>query len=266
MAEPARVAAPQRPRLTEAALQAFVRELVDAVDPVEVILFGSHAYGEPTEASDVDLLLVMETDLPRRERKHAVWEAMGSWPSQIDLHIRTPGEIQRALAIGNFFVREIATRGRVLYARGPLCHPTGATPPLDYSFPLGGEVDEVTDPLAWVERAEGDYAMAISALRRKRPLTSEACFHVQQSIEKYFKAALVSRGQGFPKIHKLVELADLLAGQGIFVPLDGPRLEKLTEYAVATRYPGAEPTVEEARGALDMARAVRRFVRRLIGI
>lgn len=255
-----------RPPLTEEVLQTIVQRLVDVLHPEEIVLFGSHAYGEPREESDVDLLVIMQTDVPLRERWRPVWESVRDLRYSLDIQVRTPAEIERALAIGNFFVREIATRGRVLYARGALCHPTGATAPLDLTFPVGGEVDEVTDPMAWVQHAEDDYSTSLSALRRKRPMTTIACFHIQQCIEKYLKAALVSRGQGFPKTHELPDLANLLDSIGIFVPIERPRLEALTKYAVATRYPGHEPTPEEAREALTDGRTVRRFVRRLLGI
>jgi HEPN domain-containing protein len=39
------------------------------------------------------------------------------------------------------------------------------------------------DPLAWVQRAEEDYAVAQSSLRRKRPFTYIACFHAQQCAD-----------------------------------------------------------------------------------
>jgi HEPN domain-containing protein len=40
----------------------------------------------------------------------------------------------------------------------------------------------------------------------------------------------------------------------------------LSDHAVRTRYPGEEPTVDEAREALRTARAVRRFARQLLGV
>lgn len=60
-------------------------------------------------------------------------------------------------------------------------------------------MSEVTDPLAWVMRAEEDYAIATASLRRKRTWTYGACFHAQQCAEKDLKAMLVARGQPFPK-------------------------------------------------------------------
>jgi HEPN domain-containing protein len=65
---------------------------------------------------------------------------------------------------------------------------------------------------AWIERAEEDYAIARSALRRKLPLTYIACFHAQQCAEKYLKALLVSRGQSFPIVEHLKKVAWIIPG------------------------------------------------------
>lgn len=68
---------------------------------------------------------------------------------------------------------------------------------------------EANDPLAWVTRAEEDFALAQAALRRKQPLVSGACFHAQQCAEKYMKALLISKGADFPKTHDLLLLNNL---------------------------------------------------------
>jgi len=127
-------------------------------------------------------------------------------------------------------------------------------------------MSDPTDPLAWVARAEEDYALARSALRRKVPLTYGATFHAQQCAEKYLKALLVARGQEFPKTHDLAALSDLCHRSGIVVPVDQDALQRLAAYAVQVRYPGEDPTPEEAREALQTAQAVRRFARRLLGL
>ncbi len=252
-------------RVSEEMLGTIVQRLRDALDPEEIVLFGSQAYGEPNLDSDVDILIIMHSDLPRRERKNLAFAALRGIRRQVDTHVYTPDEIRHALEIGNFFVREMAIRGRVLYTRGPLCHPNGCEGPLDLTFEIGGEVDEVTDPQGWVAKAEEDHETARIILRRKKPFTAIACFHVQQCVEKYFKAVLVARGQGFPKIHDLVELAEFMEQHGMIVPFSADSLKKLTKCAVEARYPGHEPTIEDVREALAMAQTVRRFARRLIG-
>jgi HEPN domain-containing protein len=48
-------------------------------------------------------------------------------------------------------------------------------------------MSDVNDPLSWVTRAEEDYDVARTSLRRKKPYTHTACFHAQQCAEKYLK-------------------------------------------------------------------------------
>lgn len=126
-------------------------------------------------------------------------------------------------------------------------------------------MSDVNDPAAWVVYAEEDYTMARSALRRKQPFTYSACFHAQQCAEKYLKALLVSRGAEFPKTHDLLLLSGLCERIGILVAVDAKRLNTLSDYAVRARYPGEEPTPEDARDAYATAQVVRHFARALLG-
>jgi HEPN domain-containing protein len=127
-------------------------------------------------------------------------------------------------------------------------------------------MSEFNDPMDWVARAEEDYVLAGSALRRKQPLLYGACFHAQQCAEKYLKAILVANGQTFPKTHDLLVLNDLCISVGVFVVVDVDRLDLLSAYAVKVRYPGDDPLLEEAQSALNTAKTVRRFARKLLGV
>jgi len=96
------------------AIKKFTDEVAWRFRPVRIILFGSYAYGHPTPDSDVDLLVVMpcqgrtlDTALRIRQTVEA------GFP--LDLLVRTPRELQRRLALGDFFLREIVTKGKVLY-------------------------------------------------------------------------------------------------------------------------------------------------------
>ena len=124
---------------------------------------------------------------------------------------------------------------------------------------------EITDPLAWAARAEEDFILARTALRRKQPLTYGACFHAQQCAEKYIKALLVSAGADFPKTHDLLMLNNLCSTNGILLEIDPKHLNTLTDYAVRTRYPGSDPTVQDAKEALELAKLVRNFAREFLG-
>lgn len=127
-------------------------------------------------------------------------------------------------------------------------------------------MSDVNDPLAWIERAEEDYLLARSALRRKNPLTYGACFHAQQCAEKYLKAILVARGVVFAKVHDLLLLSDQCEKAGVIVAIEAKQLNTLSDYAVRIRYPGEDPTPDEAREAIEIAKAVRRFARTFLGV
>ena len=95
------------------AIQKIVREL----SPQKIVLFGSYAYGNPNPHSDVDLLVIMETDQSYKERSWAVSRLLLPRPFPVDILVKTPGEVEEALESGDFFLEEILSRGKVLYER-----------------------------------------------------------------------------------------------------------------------------------------------------
>jgi predicted nucleotidyltransferase len=98
-------------------LSSVIARLVEHVQPDSVILFGSYAYGTPTPDSDVDLLVVVESDRPYRDRYLWVAEALSPRPFPIDLIVLTPAELRHRLASSQPFFTEIRRRGQVLYER-----------------------------------------------------------------------------------------------------------------------------------------------------
>ena len=98
-------------------LPAVVERIVYELHPEKIVLFGSYAYGKPTPDSDVDLLVVMETTAPDKERYLAVCRLLRPRPFPVDILVKTPQEIARALEKGDFFIQEITSRGKVLYER-----------------------------------------------------------------------------------------------------------------------------------------------------
>lgn len=127
-------------------------------------------------------------------------------------------------------------------------------------------MNETNNPLAWVAHAEEDFILARAALKRKQPLAFGACFHAQQCAEKYIKALLISKGADFPKTHDLLMLSNLCSANGIFLEIDPKHLNTLTDYAVRTRYPGNDPTAEDAKEAVELAKMVRSLARGFLGL
>jgi HEPN domain-containing protein len=127
-------------------------------------------------------------------------------------------------------------------------------------------MSNVNDPLDWAKYADQDWLMAKSALRRKTPLPLPACFHAQQCAEKCLKALLIAQSAPFPKTHDLLTLDNLCNQAGVitgFSPID---LTVLADHAVEARYPGNEPNIQDAKEAIGIAKTVRNFTRKWLGI
>lgn len=94
------------------------RTLVAEYSPSKIILFGSHAGGNPTEDSDIDLLIIKETNDRFLDRSRSVRRILSGKHKYIPLDpiVLTPDEIEGRLAIGDQFIGEIIAKGKVLYA------------------------------------------------------------------------------------------------------------------------------------------------------
>jgi uncharacterized protein len=95
-------------------IQEFSQEVVDKFQPDKIILFGSYAYGEPNQDSDVDMLVILPFEGGPVHKAIEVRQAI-DYHFPLDLLTRTPEHIQQRLDMGDFFVRDIVQKGRVLY-------------------------------------------------------------------------------------------------------------------------------------------------------
>ena len=110
-----------RPPVTEALLTDITRRIVEKFQPYKVVLFGSYAYGTPDLDSDVDLLVVMDSDESIVQRIRRVMEVAKMRFLPMDIIVRTPAEVAERLAMGDFFLAEILEKGKVLYRRESAC-------------------------------------------------------------------------------------------------------------------------------------------------
>lgn len=93
-----------------------VQQIVRKYQPEKVILFGSYAKGNANPDSDVDLLVIIDTQQSTWDLAVEISLALKhSFP--MDIIVRTPKEIDRRLKYGDFFVRNIVDHGKVLYER-----------------------------------------------------------------------------------------------------------------------------------------------------
>ena len=100
--------------ITPSQIHQVSNEIARRFQPERIILFGSYAYGTPTEDSDVDLLIIMPFE--GRTAKEAV-EIRGAVYAgfAMDLIPITPERLKYRLEIEDFFLREVVEKGKVLY-------------------------------------------------------------------------------------------------------------------------------------------------------
>ena len=80
-------------------------------------------------------------------------------------------------------------------------------------------------------------AVAVHAFKKLPELDfSIIGFHAQQSVEKCLKAVMAVHELEFPRTHELATLHALLVTNGVEVPFSTAVLNRLTPYAVTSRY------------------------------
>jgi len=98
-------------------IEPIVKEVARDLRLQRVILFGSLARGTQSERSDIDLIVVRETNERFVERPTEIlmmlYEKLRGWV--IDVLVYTPEEYERMLAHGNFFLTRAVREGRIVY-------------------------------------------------------------------------------------------------------------------------------------------------------
>ena len=100
--------------------QEKIKEITDKIvkeyKPEKIILFGSWAWGKPGPDSDVDLLIIKKTENTRETAKE-IDGSIFPRPFPIDLIVYTPAQLKKRKNMNDFFIKDIITKGKVLYAR-----------------------------------------------------------------------------------------------------------------------------------------------------
>ena len=100
--------------MTNQAISAFANQIVEHFRPQKIVLFGSYAYGKPNADSDVDMLVIMP--FKGKGARKAAEILLATDPRfAIDLLVRTPQQIKSRIKLGDFFIREVIQKGKVLY-------------------------------------------------------------------------------------------------------------------------------------------------------
>ena len=248
--------------VTREEIQATCDDIVREFAPLQVILFGSYAYGMPTEDSDVDLLVVM--DIPKSEFTRKAIEIHQRIPRRfsMDLWVRSPEEIAYRVSYNDWFFREITEKGESLHGSDAACNVKNLQF-THYGINLAEKEKNGMNPLTleWVEKAEGDYRIAKWGQQAPDPVYDAICFHAQQCIEKYLKAWLQEADIHTPRTHNLQEFLDIIVQTLPTWSHWQPDFKIITVYAVDPRYPGDSRTAEDTQHAMHVCDEVRQAVR-----
>ena len=96
-------------------IKALALRIANAIHPQKIILFGSHSTGRYESDSDIDFFIITESRKRPAERVMDVWDAIYPAPCPVDIMVRTPAEIKKRLKIGDFFIKDILEKGKILY-------------------------------------------------------------------------------------------------------------------------------------------------------
>ena len=242
-------------------IQATCNDIVREFSPLQVILFGSYAYGTPTEDSDVDMFVVM--DILKSETWQQRCEIKARIPTRfpLDLQVRSRADIAYRFSHNDWFLREVLEKGNVLYDT------EGALPTLglaeDSLVPVWEE-HGVINPLTLekVRTAEADWKILKMTQQELTPdLYNPICFLAQQCVEKYLKAWLQEANLRVPRTHDLNTLLN-------FIVPTRPEWRKwhtdfktFAPYAVDVRYGDYSADEVDVAHALRVCTEVRREIR-----
>lgn len=100
-------------------IETIISKLKQDYDPEQIILFGSYAYGNPTDESDIDLLIIKDTQEPILARWMSVRKLVTDLRKGLAFSpiIVTPSELKIRLDKGDPFFKEILQKGKKLYVR-----------------------------------------------------------------------------------------------------------------------------------------------------
>jgi predicted nucleotidyltransferase len=92
-----------------------VRTIAERFKPARIVIFGSWARGGAGPTSDLDLLVIMKTNLPRYKRATPIRMLFDPTPCPMDILVFTPEEVERWNGTVNHIVTEALAEGVVAY-------------------------------------------------------------------------------------------------------------------------------------------------------
>jgi HEPN domain-containing protein/predicted nucleotidyltransferase len=212
-------------------LESVIQKLTKEYDPDRIILYGSHATGRAGADSDIDLLVVKETELRPIDRRIEVERLLADRLVPLDLLVYTPSELRVLYFSGSPFIDEVFRTGKVVFMR---------------------KATQI-----WIVQARDEFEAAGILFDNQK--YQAACYHSQQCVEKVLKALVLEKAAPVPRTHDIIELRSRVLALGWTMALetdDAVFLNSVYRGRYPTEeglLPHGELTNDEAQRALDAA-------------
>lgn len=105
----------QYPQVDQQLLDRVVEQMLTVGSPLKIILFGSRARGEAKADSDIDLLVIEESDIPRYKRSPQYYVSLKNILPPQDIVVWTPEEVHEWSDVPAAFITTALREGKVLY-------------------------------------------------------------------------------------------------------------------------------------------------------
>jgi len=218
-----------------------VNRLIEYYKPEKIILYGSSSIERRKQDSDVDLLIVKDTDRRLLERQIEVESILSDRLLPLDIIVYTPKEVRFLYSIGSPFIEEVMEKGRLLYMR------------------------KATS--SWIKEAKDELDSATILYEHGK--YRGACYHSQQSVEKGLKALILEKGEKPGRVHDIVELLNEVTKKGwkiSFAIDDAVFLNSIYKGRYPTEeglLPYGEPSHDDTERAIVVAKT---FIEKLLNL
>ena len=218
---------------------AVARAVGEAVHPAKVILFGSRARGDFTPNSDIDLLIITDSDPVSQQTyqrtsaaAHRKVEELYGGSIDVDLVRMSEGAFHYGRRARNHVAGQAVRDG--FDANGDK---------VTYDNPEPTNLPDIRQRIANAERYLSDLEILIENPRSSQETIG---FHAQQALENALKGWISALDAEYRNTHDLTKLTAIVRQHPAENDTSaGERLAWLTEYAVRYRYAGAEVVMDD---------------------
>jgi predicted nucleotidyltransferase len=103
--------------IDDSKIDEIVKKIASRFDPEKILLFGSYASGNPNQDSDLDLLIIQESDQPRHYRSFEIRKSLIGAGIPMDIIVYTPSEFESEKETKFSFINSAIKTSKLLYEK-----------------------------------------------------------------------------------------------------------------------------------------------------